>query len=51
LHTTPAEMIHGIHSAFFVLGALTVSSTIVFRELKVTDGEATSLHKSLQHAE
>ena len=31
-------MIHGIHYAFFVLGGLTVMSTIVFRELKSTDG-------------
>jgi len=50
-HTSGAEMIHGIHLALFVLGALTVSSTIVFRKLKATDGESTSLHKPLQHAE
>jgi EmrB/QacA subfamily drug resistance transporter len=50
-HTSGAEMIHGIHMALFVLGALTVSSTIVFRELKSEDGESTSLHKPLQHAE
>ncbi len=33
-HTSAAEMIHGIHYAFFVLGGITVLSTIVFRELK-----------------
>ena len=27
-------MIHGIHRAFFVLGGMTILSTIVFRELK-----------------
>jgi hypothetical protein len=43
-------MIHGIHNAFFVLGGITVLSTIVFRELKSTDGENTSQHKVLQHA-
>jgi hypothetical protein len=26
------EMIHGIHHAFFVLGGITILSTIVFRE-------------------
>jgi hypothetical protein len=44
-------MIHGIHSAFFVLGAITVLSTIVFRKLRSTDGSATSQHKILQHSE
>jgi MFS family permease len=49
-HTSPAEMIHGIHSALFVLGGITVLSTIVFRELKSMDGAATSQHKVLEHA-
>ncbi len=49
-HTSPAEMIHGIHYALFVLGGITVLSTIVFRELKSTDGAATSQHKVLEHA-
>jgi MFS family permease len=40
--SNPPEMIHGIHKAFFVLGALTVLSTIVFRELKSDDGAAVS---------
>jgi EmrB/QacA subfamily drug resistance transporter len=51
LHSTAAEMIHGIHYGFFVLGGLTVLSTIVFSELKSADGNATSQHKVLQHAE
>lgn len=38
----PADFIHGIHKAFFVLGAMTVLSTVVFRELKPGDGEAVS---------
>ena len=33
-HSNAAEMIQGIHKAFFVLGGLTVISTIIFRELK-----------------
>jgi EmrB/QacA subfamily drug resistance transporter len=49
-HMSPPEMIHGIHKAFFVLGAMTVLSTIVFRELKSADGEMASQHKVLEHA-
>jgi EmrB/QacA subfamily drug resistance transporter len=51
LHSTAAEMIHGIHYGFFVLGGLTVLSTIVFSELKSLDGSTTSQHKVLEHAE
>jgi MFS family permease len=49
-HTDAMEMIHGIHRAFFVLGGITVLSTIVFRELKTADGANTSQHKVLEHA-
>ena len=49
-HTSAPEMIHGIHKAFFVLGGITVLSTMVFRELKSTDGASTSRHKVLEHA-
>jgi hypothetical protein len=49
-HSNAPEMIRGIHQAFFVLGGLTVLSTIVFRELKSADGEAVSQHKILTHA-
>jgi len=38
----PAEFIHGIHRAFWVLGAMTILSTVVFRELKTSDGAAVS---------
>jgi EmrB/QacA subfamily drug resistance transporter len=44
------EMIHGIHRALLVLGGITVFSTIVFRELRSTDGDTTSRHEVLQHA-
>jgi MFS family permease len=47
LHTSAPEMIHGIHQAFLVLGAWTILSAIVFRELKSADGTAISLHKVL----
>ncbi|HTC35783.1 MAG TPA: DHA2 family efflux MFS transporter permease subunit [Bryobacteraceae bacterium] len=45
--STPAQMIHGIHDGFFVLGAITIFSTIVFSELKSGDGDNTSRHKVL----
>ena len=47
-HTSSAsQFIHGIHRAFFVLGGMTILSTIVFRELKRGDGEAVSQRKEL----
>jgi len=47
-HTSSApQFIHGIHRAFFVLGAMTILSTIVFRELKKGDGDAVSQAKEL----
>jgi EmrB/QacA subfamily drug resistance transporter len=49
-HASAAEMIHGIHSGFFVLGGITILSTLVFSELRSMDGETTSQHKALQHA-
>jgi EmrB/QacA subfamily drug resistance transporter len=42
---TPPEMIHGIHLALRLLGAWTILSTIVFSELKPSDGDAVSAHK------
>jgi EmrB/QacA subfamily drug resistance transporter len=41
----PVQFIHGIHRAFFVLGAMTLLSTIVFRELKKGDGDIVSRRK------
>jgi len=40
--SNPSEMIHGIHQAFWVLGVLTVLSTIVFKELRSEDGASVS---------
>jgi len=40
--SNPPVFIHGIHKAFYVLGGMTVLSTIVFRELKKNDGAAVS---------
>ena len=46
MHATAPEMIRGIHLALWVLGALTVVSTVVFNELKSGDGDAVSRHKA-----
>ena len=32
-------MIHGLHEAFLVLGAMTVLSTLIFAELEPGDGD------------
>ena len=46
-HTSSGpQFIHGIHRAFFVLGAMTILSTTVFRELKRGDGDAVSQAKA-----
>jgi EmrB/QacA subfamily drug resistance transporter len=46
-HSNPAQFIHGIHRAFFVLGAMTIISTSVFFELKRGDGDAVSRRKEM----
>ncbi|HEY0257197.1 MAG TPA: hypothetical protein VGC39_07135, partial [Candidatus Methylacidiphilales bacterium] len=43
--TSSPEMIRGIHEAFLALGGWTLISTLVFRELKDSDGESVSQHK------
>jgi EmrB/QacA subfamily drug resistance transporter len=43
-NSTPTQLIDGIHTAFFVLGALTVLSLAVFLELRPADGENISQH-------
>ena len=50
-HSNEREMIHGIHFGLLILGGMTILSTMVFRELKSSDGESTSLHKVLEHAD
>ena len=46
--TSPPEMIRGIHQTFLVLGAVTLLSAFIFRELKSSDGGAVSRHETLQ---
>lgn len=48
-HSTPAEMIHGIHRALVCLGGLTIVSTLVFSDLKPGDGDSVSQHKTVEH--
>ena len=43
--SVPGEMIHGIHLAFLVLGALTILSSLVFYGLRTEDGDSVSQHK------
>ncbi len=50
-HSTPAEMIHGIHSALLCLGVFTLFSTVVFGGLKSEDGDSVSQHKVVEHVE
>ena len=49
LQSSPVEMIHGIHLAFFVLGGLTVLSTIIFSGLKSGDGDNVSRAAPSEH--
>src|ERR1700690_2610787 len=47
-HTSnPAQFIHGVHRAFFVLGGMTILSTIVFSGLNKGDGDAVSRRKEI----
>jgi EmrB/QacA subfamily drug resistance transporter len=48
-HSNAPQMIHGVHKAFLALGALTILSSIIFRELKGDDGNAVSQRKVLPH--
>jgi EmrB/QacA subfamily drug resistance transporter len=41
----PAQLVHGIHLAFLVLGGLTILSALVFAELRGGDGDSVSQHK------
>lgn len=39
-----ASFLHGLHSAFVTLGILTIVSSLLFRELRPTDGDVISSH-------
>jgi hypothetical protein len=46
-YSNAAEMITGIHKALYVLGALTLVSTVVFAGLKRGDGKTVSQGKTI----
>ncbi|MGA2552926.1 MAG: DHA2 family efflux MFS transporter permease subunit [Burkholderiaceae bacterium] len=46
-HSTTAELIHGIHTAFVVLGIFTILSTLVFYRLRSGDGANVSQQKGI----
>jgi len=48
-HSSPAQMIRGIHHAFLVMGGFTVISTLIFSELKKEDGANVSQHQAVEH--
>jgi EmrB/QacA subfamily drug resistance transporter len=50
-HSSAPQLIHGIHQAFLVLGAMTILSTIVFLGLRSGDGSAVSQHKAMPPTE
>jgi EmrB/QacA subfamily drug resistance transporter len=50
VRSNPAQFIQGVHHAFFVLGGMTLVSTIVFFELKRGDGDAVSQRTDLHVA-
>jgi hypothetical protein len=52
-HTaSPLQFVHGIHRAFFVLGGMTILSTLVFSGLKSDDGDSVSQRRELHpHAD
>lgn len=49
LHSTPEQMITGLHKAFLVMGVITILSAIGFAELKPDDGESVSNHHHHPH--
>ena len=46
-HSSPGDMIHGLHQAFFALGGFTVLSAVLFLALKSADGGLVSHHKDV----
>jgi EmrB/QacA subfamily drug resistance transporter len=48
--SSPAEMIRGLHRGLVALGALTVLSALVFRQLRPEDGATVSQHAPVEAA-
>ena len=49
LHSHPAAIVGGVQQAFLALGVLTILSSVVFMELKATDGGDLSQHDAAHH--
>ena len=49
MHSHPDTIIHGAQQAFLVLGILTIVSSVVFMELRASDGEDMSRHDAARH--
>jgi MFS family permease len=49
LRSNAPQMIHGVHLALFILGGMTILSTIVFRNLRPGDGGKVSRRNVPQH--
>lgn len=49
MHSHPAAIIGGVQQAFLALGTLTILSSVVFLELKPTDGEDLTQHDAAHH--
>ncbi len=48
--SNPAQMVHGAHQAFVLLGTMTMISAIIFRMLKPNDGANVSQHAAAEPA-
>jgi MFS family permease len=43
-HSTPTELVSGLHRAFITMGIVTITSSLVFSRLKSDDGDNVSRH-------
>lgn len=41
------ELMHGIHEGFFVIGIMTIISSLIFLQLRDNDGDSVSQHKTI----
>jgi len=48
-HSSPNEMIHGLHKALLTLGGFTILSAIIFSKLKPDDGSNVSQQRLVHH--
>ncbi|MDQ2994280.1 MAG: MFS transporter, partial [Pseudomonadota bacterium] len=46
-HSSPQQLIHGVHEAFLALGIMTIVSALIFLRLHEGDGDELSQHKTI----